>query len=167
MAKKLRTWEDADGALLHYGQLAIMLADIESAYKQRSADLKKEHEVRVKAIEAERSFALAQIEEFAEEHKDEIIVSGAKSRKLRWGVIGWRASQALERFKKYTVDYVVKQLKTLKLVHCIVTKESYDKDAVKRLAAEQIKAVGCFIDDRENFFADPDLATIGDYKPAA
>lgn len=167
MARKFRTWEEAGSALLNYGQLAITLADIECAYMQRSAEIKAEHEARVTAIEVEQTFILTQIEAFAEEHKDEIVVDGAKSRKLRWGVIGWRASHALKRAKKKTIEYVVKQLKALKLGHCIVSKETYDKEAVKRLSAEQIKAVGCYIDDRENFFADPDLVTIGDYKPAA
>jgi len=102
----------------------------------------------------------ARLEAFALSHKDDF--KKQKSRKLNFGVIGWRKSTAI-KIKKTTLELIKKLFTAAKAKTFIRTKETVDKEALAKLNDNELALVGARRDAKEVFFVEPDLPKAVDY----
>ena len=97
-------------------------------------------------------------EKYAETHREELLPSRRKSAETTFAFFGFRTGNPTLALlsRKWTWAMVMDALKRLYKNDYIVTKESVDKDAVKRdMAGEALAEVGLRIKQDETFFIDP------------
>jgi phage host-nuclease inhibitor protein Gam len=147
-------WRAADGLLRKVGDLQL---EIEAAQAVAKVDADK-----AKAILAETVDPLKEeikkitrsLEAFAVNNRNDF--SGAKSKKLGFGRIGWRKSTSIGT-KKDTLELIKEMLRGAKKMMCITIKESVSKDGLAKLTDEELAAVGARWKVKDDFFVEPEL----------
>lgn len=150
-APLIKTLEEADAALAQIAAQRRMIALIEAtmndeidAVKVRATAEADPHKQEIVANEQ----ALAR---FAEYHKAELFIR-RKSCDLTFGSIGFRASTKIKLLSKMTWERVLEILRDTGLRQCIRVKEEPDKEALKGLAPEHLKELGCKVVQEDTFF---------------
>lgn len=167
---KIRNQEELNAAIMRLGQLDIAHKEIVNIYKQRAQEMKEETEQDVQPIVDEKAALLGAITDYSTAHREELLAEGGKSRKFFWGVVGWRASTKLVTLGKRTWKQILDMLEDAgKRQFLRITKE-VDKEALTRFGEkypEDLHEMGLAFKATENFYVEPDLVAIADYKPAA
>jgi len=169
MSKRVRTntvlipikdWQEADDHIKRIGtvQDEIVKAEIEAgkkidAIKAELAELKaaKENTIQLHADS---------LQAFAEQHKDEF--GKLRSRKLNFGVLGWRFSSEIS-VTKATVEKIKEFFKTKASLYLNI-KETPDKTALAKLTDEQLASVDARRKDKDVFFVEPAKCEAESYK---
>ncbi len=129
----------------------LRLRDDVDALKTECADKCEAHKQAIAAREqALMTFALARKSE---------LFAARKSLALSFGTVGFRASTALQKAKKYTWERVLTLIKE-RDIPAVRTKEEVDKDALRGLDAGTLAGLGCKLVTEDTFFyelADADV----------
>jgi phage host-nuclease inhibitor protein Gam len=159
-APLIKSLEEADTVL---GQIAALRRNISlietglnediDAAKARAAAEADPYKQEIAGLEQ----ALAR---FAEYHKSELFTK-RKSCDLTFGAIGFRASSKIKLLSKMTWERVLQTLRDTGMRHCIRMREEPDKEALKALAPDHLKELGCKVVQEDSFFyeiADQELS---------
>lgn len=134
--------------------------------KQRLLEAKRDKKIQVIREEYEPAIMEARqtcdqimlkAESYAIDHKDDLITKG-KSASTKLAEYGFRTGQpTLKSLPKWTWSKVIAELKRRKKKRFVTTKESVNKDALKRELgsdSEKLALVGCYIDQTEIFWVE-------------
>lgn len=151
----LKSWEEVDNALREIGENQIALLEIEgemnkqlNGIKQSAALEGKPHQDRIDKLSKD-------IEAFVNERRDEL---HGKTKALNFGSTGFRLStKVVVPTAKEKVAEIIRNLRVHKMTDCIVSKESVDKETLKRYGEETVLKVGAKFKKDDVFWCDPDL----------
>jgi phage host-nuclease inhibitor protein Gam len=152
-------WNEADEHLKRIGELQLQIQQAESDAAAQISDIKSELKDATETLTADVKLHIDSLQAFCANHQEDF--GKARSRTLQFGVVGWRASSAI----KICRDAVgrLKKVFGKKAEPYIRIKEEADKKAMGRLTDEQLVAVGCKRENKDAFFADPELPAAVDY----
>jgi phage host-nuclease inhibitor protein Gam len=155
----IASWNEADEHLRRIGELRMQIEKEEQIAKdaidESKAILKEATEPLLDDIKRH----VESLEAFAANHIDDF--GKAKSRKMQFGVVGWRASRSLKVCKD-VIDRI-KGVFGRKAETYLRIKEEADKEALGKLTDEQLLAVGCRWENKDVFYAEPDAPEAVDY----
>jgi len=159
--RNIPNWEHADNFVRRIGELQQKIqaeeAKAKSKIDQAKADLVKQ----VKPHQETIDLYMQSLQVFASSHRDDF--KRLRSRKLNFGVLGWRKSTSIGITKK-TLELIKEFFSKAKAATCIRVKESVDKEALARLTDEDLALVKAQRKSKEVFFVEPDLIEIADYN---
>ena len=85
-----------------------------------------------------------------------------RSRKLNFGMVGWRLSSSIT-IKKVTVELIKKVFSRAKAKSLMIIKESADKNALAKLKDEKLASVKARRKVTDDFFVEPNLPDTVNY----
>lgn len=132
----LRGWDDVDSALRQYGELSMQIEALEAEYTRRINQLREELQAKTAPLVQTREQLAKEMEQFVRDHWDEL---NGRSRVLTYGEVGLRRATSIVIRK---VAETLAALKERGLHHCIIVKETPNKDVMAQLTDEELKAVG-------------------------
>nr|DAP14019.1 MAG TPA: hypothetical protein [Caudoviricetes sp.] len=150
-APALKSWEQVDAALKEIAENEIALADIEGDMNRQLNGIKitaaqdaKPHQDRIDKLGKD-------IKEFVEEHREDL--GKKKTMALNFGETGFRQSTTISLPKaKDKLDEIIRKLKSRKMTDCIITKETVDKEALKKYGEDKVTAVGAGFKQKDTFW---------------
>jgi len=157
---QVRDWQQADDLIHDIGQFGIAITQFEAKAKQKIDGIKADMASQVKSCQDGIDLYMRSLEAFATAHADEF--EKQRSRKLNFGVIGWRKSTAI-RVGKKTLDLIREKLSAAKAKVCIRTKESIDRDALAKLTDDELAGIKARREIRDVFFVEPDIPKAAKY----
>lgn len=160
LLRSIPNWEHADHFVRRIGELQQKIQAEEAKAKSEIDQAKTNLAKQVKPHQETIEIYIRSLEAFATSHKDDF--KRQKSRKLNFGILGWRQSTSTSITKKTL--YLIKQaFSKAKTAACIRVKESVDKEALARLTNEDLALVKAQRKSKEVFFVEPDLTEAADY----
>jgi len=156
-------WRHADDMLRRLGDLQVRLRQAECAAKADIDEVKSRLDKTAKPLQQAIELHVRSLEAFCWHHRAEF--GKAKSRKLTFGVIGWRKSTAIEIIKKTTLDLIKEVLPAAKRRACIKVKESVDLKALAKLTDEELAGIQARRRTTEGFFVEPLIPEATDHGP--
>jgi len=154
-------WAEADKLLRAMGQLDISNGKDEDSAKLRIDKIKASLAQTVNSRKVEIDQIQRSLEAFAANHQAEF--KGQRSRKLAFGLIGWRKSSSVT-ITKDTLDLIKQIFSKVKAKTFIIIKETVSKDALAKLTDEQLASVGARRKNKDAFFAEPSIEQAADYQ---
>ncbi len=153
-------WQDADELLRKMGDTQAEIAAAEEEAKDEINEIRAELAERIKPAAEAIDIADRSLEAFAISNKKDF--GNSKSKKLNFGIIGWRFSTTTS-IKKTTLDLIKENLSAALRKACIIVKESVDKGALAKLTDEQLASVGARRKSKDAFFVEPAKMEAVDY----
>ena len=154
-------WKHADQNVRRIGELQGRITYLEEEAKLKINKITKELADQVKPLQEKITLHFESLEAFATAHREEL--KKQKSRKLNFGVIGWRLSKSIKT-KKNTLELIKQVFSKAIQTACIRIKESVDKDALAKLTDEQLADIKARWDEKDVFFVEPTSQKAADYK---
>lgn len=142
----LKSWEDVDLTLKEIAEYEMDIEKVQTDMNQKIHDVKLEAEMKAKPLQDKIEILGLYIKDFVEENKVEL---DGKTRALNFGKTGFRLSTKLV-IKK--ADAVLETLKKFKMEDCISTKETINKDALKKYSENDIIKVGASLKKEDVFW---------------
>jgi len=149
--KPVPSWQHADEFVRRIGDLQSQIDKAESKSQERINKIKAELATKVKPLQDEIALCTRSLEVFAVKHDEDF--GNAKSRKLDFGLIGWRKSTSI-RIKKNTLELIKQVFGKAKAAIYIRVKESVDKEALAKLTDEELASVGARRKPKDVFFVE-------------
>lgn len=158
---QINNFEDADKILQQLGDLQLAINQAESTAKGKIDEAKNELAETTKPLQQEIKQHVRALEVFAAANKTAF--GKARSKKLSFGKLGWRISTSVST-KKTTLELIKKVFSKKEALTYINVKESVDKKALARLTDEQLVSVNARREEKDVFYAEPDLPEAVDYE---
>lgn len=155
----IKDWSEADAMIKRIGDVINQITELEVKANQAIDNVKAELAEKVKPLQESIELHTNSLEAFAVNNQDDF--AKARSKKLNFGLLGWRKSSSIT-IGKNTLDLIKTILKN-KSVMFIRYKESIDKEALKRLTDEQLASVGARQVTKDMFFVEPDSVEAAKY----
>jgi phage host-nuclease inhibitor protein Gam len=154
MTAAIENWNDVDLALFEIARRSLETAALEADLGLEIQEVRGRFEGRIEALRAERddiegrvaAFCLARREEFSEK----------RSRRLRFGRIGFRASERIDVSRELE-ETVIETLKSLGFSDCVESRERLDRNAMKRLGEADLARCGARRVKEDHVRIEPDL----------
>ena len=170
MAKRIRSekpalipikdWPQADELIRETADCQIAIEKLEAIAKIKIDRTKKVMAAAVKCHQEKIKNLQGSLEAFATAHRDDF--KKQKSRKLNFGVIGWRFSTSIKTTKK-TIELIKQVFAAATQRACIRIKESVDKDALAKLTDRQLADIKARREEKDVFFVEPLSQKAADY----
>ena len=154
-------WKHADLSVRRIGELQGRITYLEEKAKLLTNKIKKELADQVKPLQDKITLHVNSLEPFATSHKDDF--KKQKSRKLNFGVLGWRKSISI-KIAKNTLELIKIVFTYGKAAAYIRTKESVDKDALAKLTDKQLASIKARRDEKDVFFVEPSSQKAAEYE---
>jgi phage host-nuclease inhibitor protein Gam len=138
----------------------MQIKQAEETAKDDINEIKAELAEKVKPLQEEIKLKVRSLEAFAALHKNDF--GKKRSRKLNFGILGWRKSTSIS-IKKNTLELIKQVFTNAKQKMCIRVKESVDKEALAKLTEEQLASVGARRKEKDVFFVEPSSQEAVDY----
>jgi len=161
LAPQIHTWQEADSALKRIGVLQSKIEILERETQDKINILKESLKNKVVAHQERISLHLASLETFSGVNRKDF--GKKRSRKLNFGTLGWRKSSVLST-KKTTLGLIKKIFGKAAGKNYIHTKETPNKEALAKLTDGQLATLGARREEKDVFFAEPDLNRAADYE---
>lgn len=158
---KVNNWWHADQLIRDIGNCEAGIQEAEDRARKKIESIKAELAVKAKPVQDMITRRIRSLEAFAVIHKNDF--EKQKSKKLNFGILGWRKSTSI-RVKKATLELIRQVFSKAKAALYIHTKESVNKEALAKLTEEQLASVGARRDSKEVFFVEPDLTKAAEYE---
>lgn len=142
-----RSWDEVDNALHIVADAENELAKIEAEMNQTICTAKEQADAAAAPHKEEIKKQEELIREYVTEHKSEL---SGKSRKMTFGVVGFRLSTKLKLPK--ALDGVIAALKRNCMQDCITIKETVNKDILKTYNEKEILSVGGTLVKEDTFY---------------
>lgn len=144
----IKSWVEADAALKQIAELGNLLAEQEIELNRQVADLKTQSEQMTKPMQDKIKVLEQQIKEFADSNRTDL---EGKTKALTFGKIGYRLSSSLTIPKNKEAD-IIQLLRKQNMLDCINTKESVNKENLKRRPLADILGLGLFVKQKDEFW---------------
>jgi len=158
---KVNSWRHADQLVREIGDYEAGIQEAEDHARKKIERIKAELAVKTKPLQDMVTRRIRSLEAFAITHKNDF--EKQKSKKLNFGILGWRKSTSV-RVKKTTLEKIRQVFSKAKAALYIHTKESVNKEALAKLTEEQLASVGARRDSKDVFFVEPDLTKAAEYE---
>lgn len=145
----------ANAALARIASIKRSIAEVESKLNENIDLLKAEADVTVAPLQAELAAVENGLLAFAEFSKDEVF-AGKRSKELDFGSLGYRRSKEIKPKPKHTWKMVLGFLKRLDFKEAIRTKESVNKEELKKWPDERLDQVGARRVGKDTFWYEID-----------
>jgi phage host-nuclease inhibitor protein Gam len=155
----IKDWEEADKYIKNIGDCQLEINRLEA---EANDSINQAKEKLAKAVEAplkEIKIFSDSLEAFAANHVHDF--GKAQSKKLNFGLLGWRKSTSIS-IKKSTLK-LIKKVFGKKAEQYIRTKEEPNKEAMAALTDQQLASVDARRKPKEVFFVEPDTPKSVDY----
>lgn len=137
----LKSWEDVNDALRQIAEAKIAVGEIEGAMQKQILGAKKVAEQQSKPYNDEVARLEREIKTFVTEHRDDL--GKVKTKSLTFGEVGFRLSTAISLPRaKEKLEAIIRQIKSRKMLDCIVTEEKISREALKKYGKDTVNAVG-------------------------
>ncbi|HAL45499.1 MAG: hypothetical protein A2Y12_08815 [Planctomycetes bacterium GWF2_42_9] len=167
MAKRIKSekqietisdWQQADDFLKQIGELQLEINQAEAdaneqANKAKMIAIAEPLQKKIKILQDG-------LEAFAANHVDDF--GKAQSRKLNFGLLGWRRSTSIS-IKESTLE-LIKKVFGKKADTYIRLKEEVNKETLSELTDQQLVSIDARRKPKEVFFVEPDLPGAVDYQ---
>ena len=169
MAKRIKSdkqieaiadWQVADEFIKQIGELQLKIKQLETSANNKINYAKSELLAKSEPLLKEITVLTDSLEAFAANRPDDF--GKAQSRKLNFGLLGWRKSTSIS-IKQTTLE-LIKKVFGKKADQYIRTKEEVDKDALSGLTDQQLVSVDARRKPKEVFFVEPCLPEAVDYE---
>lgn len=154
-------WKHADLSVRRIGELQGQIAKLEVDTSNSINKLKEELAAKVKPLQGKITLHFDSLEAFATTHRE--YLKSQKSRKLNFGIIGWRFSSSIKPSKK-TLELIKQVFLPALQKSCIIIKESVSRDALAKLTDEQLADIKARRDEKDVFFVEPNSQKAADYE---
>jgi len=158
---EVKGWRHADQLVRDIGDCQGAIQKAEEDARKKIESIKAELAIKTKPVQDMTTRRIHRLEAFAIAHKADF--ENQKSKKLNFGVLGWRKS-TLIRVKKNTLELIKQVFSKVKAALYIHVKETVNKEALAKLTDEQLAGVGARRDSKDVFFVEPDLTQTADYE---
>lgn len=138
----LGSWNEADDRLLVVGRLKLQIDELETERAKRQKAIDEEISPRLKSLLEERQREENAILEFATAHRDEV---KGQTWKGSFGSVKWSVPKPKVTIL-VAIEELIKRLRKAKLVDAIVTTESVDKNALKKIPEAKHEKLGFLIE---------------------
>lgn len=153
----LKSWDDVDNNLKAIMVNETQIEKLEGEMNRKLADIKARYKEKIDPIKKEIKESEKDIHEYVEENREDM--NGKKSRLLTHGQVGFRKSTKVDTPRKL-VPSIIEKLKRRKMNNCINTKETINKEELKKYPADVIIEVGASINIDDVFFYEPNRESI-------
>ena len=153
-------WPAADQLLCELGEIQMKITAAEHEAADDVKEIKLELEGKVNPLQDRRDYVVKSLEEFALGHTKDF--GESRSRKLNFGILGWRLSSAIE-IAGTTLERIKQFFSSSKQKECIRIKESVDKEALAKFTDDELATVKARRKTRDAFFVEPILTKAVDY----
>jgi len=149
-APALKSWAEVDAALRKIAEAQIAIDDIEAEMNRQIIGAKKVAEQESKAYNDQISKLEMDIAEYVKEHRSEL--GSKKSKLLHFGEVGFRLSTRISiPSAKDKVNAIIRELKARRMLDCVITKETVDKDNLRKYGEDTVNAVGATWKQKDTF----------------
>lgn len=160
MAKKkarpvFQSWEEVNQAMGDLIEIDQHVFQIEATMNNHINVLKKEAELKANPLLARKAELEANIQAFTEHHIDEF--KDSKTKSLTFGEVGFRRTTSIVT---RNVKAIIEALKQNRMLDCIKTAESIDKDKLGQYDDEALLKVGAKRKAEDRFFCKPNIERI-------
>lgn len=153
-------WQAADDFIKQIGDLQLEIKQHETTANDTINLAKSDLAKAVNPLLERITVLTDSLEAFAANRPDDF--GKAQSRKLNFGLLGWRKSTSIS-IKQTTLE-LIKKVFGKKADQYIRTKEEVDKDALSGLTDQQLVSVDARRKPKEVFFVEPCLPEAVDYE---
>jgi len=153
-------WQHADDFVRRIGDLQMQINEAEHKAKDDIDEVKSELAEKTQPLQEQIELYYQSLEAFCATRKDDF--GKNRSRKLNFGILGWRKSTSI-KIKKNTLELIKQIFSKKKAAVYIRIKESIDKEALAKLTDEKLAGVGARREEKDVFFVEPNLPEAVDY----
>ena len=153
-------WQHADDFVRRIGDLQLQITAAEQKAKGDIDEIKADLVKQTKDLQEKVKLYTNSLEAFAATHSKEF--GKKRSKKLNFGLLGWRKSTAIS-MKKNTLEIIKRVFAKAQQKFYIRVKETVNKEALAKLTDEQLASVGARRKEKDVFFVEPDLPEAVDY----
>lgn len=153
-------WSKADDFVRMIGDFQLQIKQAEKKANDEINVIKAELVLNTDPLLKKITILTDSLEAFAANHTEDF--GKAQSRKLNFGLLGWRKSSEIS-IKKTTLE-LIKKVFGKKADQYLHIKESVNKDALKALAEKQLNSIDAQQVNKEPFFVEPDLPEAVNYE---
>ena len=158
----IRDWGHADKLIRKITIHQVAIEKLEGIAKIRIDNTKKVMATGVKVHQTEIAKYQESLEAFATTNRADF--KKQKSRKLNFGVVGWRKSTSISISTKKTLGLIKDLFSKALQKSCIITKESVSKDTLAKLTDEQLAIVKARREEKDVFYVEPASQKAADYE---
>jgi phage host-nuclease inhibitor protein Gam len=138
---KLKTWDDADDALRDIGVIDRAMVRLETEANEKIDGIKKSVETTARQLRENKALLELQLEAFCSANRGDF--GKVKSKPLTFGTVSFReSSRIIVKKGKAITEAIIAALKELGHKECIRTKETLNKEEMKKLDEETLARVG-------------------------
>jgi len=153
-------WQAADDMIRKMGDNQLAVSRAEDLAKTRIDEAKARLADDVAPHKELIDVCVRSLEAFCSAHQTDF--GKFKSRKLNFGVLGWRKSASI-KIKKTTLELIKEFFTPSKRKACIRIKETVDKEALGKLTDAELAKIKARRQVRDDFFVEPDMPEAVDY----
>lgn len=150
----LESWADVDSMFKQIGELENMIDLLELELNEQITIAKQNADQQAQPLYDKIKVMERQIRDYVEGNRDEM---AGKTKQLNFGRTGYRISTKLMTPKQ--ADIIVR-LKQFAMDDCIKTKESVDKEILKKYPTEDILKTGAYLKVTDEFWYEVDREKI-------
>jgi phage host-nuclease inhibitor protein Gam len=154
-------WGHADELVLRTGQFQGDIQQAELVAKTKIDGIKKDLVSRIETAQDGIDICIRSLEAFATNHPDDF--GKLRSRKLNFGVLGWRKSSFVITCKE-TLSRIKELFSPSKIKQVVRVKESIDKEAMAKLTEDELASVSAQREEKDIFFVEPNKVEAADLK---
>lgn len=164
----LQNYGEVDNTLREAAQLDDEVAAIAKKQQEEIDKIKQKFEQKAEPLIARKIRLEKDIEEFCEYHRADF--EKKRSKKLTFGVIGFRGSKELKTLKGWTWKKVCGAIEKLGFDNYLKITKSVKRadlrtDALAgKLNEKQLKAFGIFLNEKDEFYWEPDREALANAK---
>lgn len=156
----ISNWDEAALRVKEIGDLQQVIQSHEAKAKIKMDSAQAELDKAVKPLAEKIKQLTNDLKGFAVGHQADF--GDAKSKKISFGLIGWRASSGISAAKDALAR--IKEYFGIKAVYFIRVTEEPNKDALDGLTEEILSRVGCKRYSKNTFFVEPDIPRAVDHE---
>jgi len=159
---QVENWVHADLLIREIGDLEIQIEGAQEMATADINDIKAQLVKTTKPLQGRIKTITRDLEAFAVNNRQDFGV--AKSRKLSFGILGWRFSSSVSISNDITLGLIKKVFSRSVRKSCIIVKESVDKNSLAKLTEEQLASVSAQRKSKDTFFVEPVKSEAVDYE---
>ena len=153
-------WEQADRLIREIADLKRRITAAEANAASEIDAVKKHLAMQLSPWQQRIGLYVRSLEAFATAHRAEF---EGKSRKLNFGILGWRKSTRITITKK-TLELIRQFFNRAEQEACIKVKESVDREALSKFSDEELADVEAGREVKDEVFVQPNQIEGADYS---
>lgn len=161
----LRNYEEVDNAIRNFAQYDAEIEAIAAKQQEAINKIKEQFEKQAEPLISKKIRVEKDLQEFCEFYKDGHF-SQTKSKKLTFGVVGFRKSSKLKYLGKWKLKDVIAKIKEIGLVQYVEEKPTLKRDDIRKhlisgqLHEDTARTFGCWLEEKDEFYFEPDKAAV-------